>query len=81
MWDGIESTVFIGPNVTFTNDKYPGGISKSYPQTKVEDMHKCNDFTRYRIGKIHGCRNVVRDVQPNTLVKGLSKNLKHNKNE
>lgn len=31
LWDGItiENDVFIGPNVTFTNDKYPR--SKSYP--------------------------------------------------
>ncbi len=31
IWDGIriEENVFIGPNVTFTNDKYPR--SKSYP--------------------------------------------------
>jgi UDP-2-acetamido-3-amino-2,3-dideoxy-glucuronate N-acetyltransferase len=32
LWDGlkIEDNVFIGPNVTFTNDKYPR--SKQYPQ-------------------------------------------------
>jgi UDP-2-acetamido-3-amino-2,3-dideoxy-glucuronate N-acetyltransferase len=32
LWDGlkIEDHVFIGPNVTFTNDKYPR--SKKYPQ-------------------------------------------------
>ena len=32
LWDGltIEDNVFIGPNVTFTNDKYPR--SKVYPQ-------------------------------------------------
>lgn len=31
LWDGlrVEDKVFIGPNVTFTNDKYPR--SKSYP--------------------------------------------------
>jgi len=31
IWDGIiiEDNVFIGPNVTFTNDKYPR--SKTYP--------------------------------------------------
>ena len=31
LWDGtiIENNVFIGPNVTFTNDKYPK--SKKYP--------------------------------------------------
>lgn len=33
LWDGItlESDVFIGPNVTFANDKYPR--SKSYPDS------------------------------------------------
>lgn len=32
LWDGIEveDDVFIGPNVTFTNDKYPR--SKRYPE-------------------------------------------------
>lgn len=32
LWDGIvlEDDVFIGPNVTFTNDKYPR--SKQYPK-------------------------------------------------
>ena len=32
LWDGIsiEDNVFIGPNVTFTNDKYPK--SKEYPK-------------------------------------------------
>ena len=41
LWDGIAvgNDVFIGPNVTFTNDKYPR--SKQYPetfqQTTIED--------------------------------------------
>ena len=32
LWDGIrvEDNVFLGPNVTFTNDKYPR--SKKYPE-------------------------------------------------
>ena len=32
LWDGvrIENNVFVGPNVTFTNDKYPR--SKQYPE-------------------------------------------------
>jgi acetyltransferase-like isoleucine patch superfamily enzyme len=32
LWDGVtlEDDVFIGPNVTFTNDKYPR--SKQYPE-------------------------------------------------
>lgn len=41
LWDGlrIDSNVFIGPNVTFTNDKYPR--SKQYPdefiKTTIQD--------------------------------------------
>jgi UDP-2-acetamido-3-amino-2,3-dideoxy-glucuronate N-acetyltransferase len=41
LWDGIKlgNNVFIGPNVTFTNDKYPR--SKEYPdefqKTIIED--------------------------------------------
>ena len=41
LWDGIriEDNVFVGPNVTFTNDKYPR--SKQYPdafwQTTIFD--------------------------------------------
>lgn len=41
LWDGVRlaNNVFVGPNVTFTNDKYPK--SKFYPdtfqKTKVED--------------------------------------------
>ena len=36
LWDGlrIEDDVFIGPNVTFTNDKFPR--SKIYPETFLE---------------------------------------------
>jgi len=36
LWDGIriEDDVFIGPNVSFTNDKYPR--SKQYPNTFME---------------------------------------------
>jgi len=40
LWDGIEiqDNVFVGPNVTFTNDKYP--VSRTQPiafeKTKIE---------------------------------------------
>lgn len=36
IWDGlrIENNVFIGPNVTFTNDKFPR--SKQYPDHFIE---------------------------------------------
>ncbi len=40
LWDGlrIEDDVFIGPNVTFTNDRFPRSKSwpTSFPQTTVE---------------------------------------------
>lgn len=38
LWDGlrIEDDVFIGPNVTFTNDKYPR--SKKYPNVFNQTM-------------------------------------------
>ncbi len=40
LWDGIaiEDDVFIGPNVTFTNDKYPR--SKVYPEKFVRTTIK-----------------------------------------
>ena len=38
LWDGIriEDDVFIGPNVTFTNDKYPR--SKYYPEAFLKTI-------------------------------------------
>ena len=32
LWNGIEveNDVFIGPNVTFTNDKYPASLNKNF---------------------------------------------------
>lgn len=40
LWDGIriENNVFIGPNVTFTNDKYPR--SKQYPDSFMQIIIK-----------------------------------------
>lgn len=40
LWDGIriENNVFIGPNVTFTNDKYPR--SKQYPGSFMQTIIK-----------------------------------------
>ena len=42
LWDGtrIEDDVFIGPNVTFTNDLYPR--SKEYPEQYSGISIKCN---------------------------------------
>lgn len=40
LWDGItiEDNVFIGPNATFTNDKYPR--SKVYPEQFIRTLVK-----------------------------------------
>jgi acetyltransferase-like isoleucine patch superfamily enzyme len=40
IWDGItiEDDVFIGPNATFTNDKYPR--SKCYPEQFLQTLIK-----------------------------------------
>lgn len=40
LWNGavIEDNVFVGPNVTFTNDKYPR--SKHYPEQYAKTMLK-----------------------------------------
>ena len=40
LWDGvrIEDNVFVGPNVTFTNDKYPR--SKQYPEKFAQTILK-----------------------------------------
>jgi len=42
LWDGIiiENDVFIGPNVTFTNDSHPRSKQhlRSYPVTRVKKM-------------------------------------------
>jgi acetyltransferase-like isoleucine patch superfamily enzyme len=40
LWDGlrVENDVFIGPNVTFTNDKYPK--SKQYPKQFLQTVLK-----------------------------------------
>jgi acetyltransferase-like isoleucine patch superfamily enzyme len=40
IWDGvsIENDVFIGPNVTFTNDLFPS--SKRYPEVFLKTLIK-----------------------------------------
>jgi UDP-2-acetamido-3-amino-2,3-dideoxy-glucuronate N-acetyltransferase len=42
IWDGItlENNVFVGPNVTFTNDKSPR--SKTYPENFLKTLVKNN---------------------------------------
>lgn len=81
LWDGMEigNGVFIGPNATFTNDKYPR--SKQYPEsfqkTRLEDAcsigANATILGSVTIGHhaIVGAGSVVtKDVPPHALVVG-----------
>jgi acetyltransferase-like isoleucine patch superfamily enzyme len=81
LWDGIKigHDVFIGPNVTFTNDKYPR--SKVYPgsflKTIVEDGASIGAgavvLPGISIGKgamVAAGSVVTKDVVPGSLVMG-----------
>lgn len=78
LWDGLRigNNVFIGPNVTFTNDKYPR--SKNYPEkfleTFVEDGASIGAaatiFGGTRIGKgamVGAGSLVTKDIPAHTL--------------
>ena len=81
LWDGItiEDDVFVGPNVTFTNDKYPR--SKHYPEQYDEIYIEKGAsigagaiiLGGVRIGKyalIAAGSLITKDVAPHALVKG-----------
>jgi UDP-2-acetamido-3-amino-2,3-dideoxy-glucuronate N-acetyltransferase len=81
LWDGIRinDNVFIGPNVTFTNDKYPR--SKKYPgqfqQTTLESFVSIGAGAIILGGVTIGCfaligagAVVTKDVPPHALVIG-----------
>ena len=81
LWDGIkvEDDVFIGPNVTFTNDKYPR--SKQYPESFQKTVIKngasigagaiiLGGVTIGEKAMIAAGALVTKDVPPYTLVKG-----------
>ena len=81
VWDGVHigSDVFIGPNATFTNDRFPR--SKAYQesvlQTRVADGASlganCTVLPGLRIGRnaMVGAGSVVtKDVPPNAIVVG-----------
>lgn len=81
LWDGIEieDDVFIGPNVTFTNDKYPR--SKQYPEkflkTKIckgasigANATICPGITIGEKAMIAAGAIVTKNVAPEIIVKG-----------
>lgn len=81
LWDGIkiEDDVFIGPNVTFTNDKYPR--SKQYPEQFQRTLIKkgasigagaiiLGGVTIGEKAMVAAGALVTKDVPPFTLVKG-----------
>ncbi|MCW3093150.1 MAG: hypothetical protein JWP81_4219 [Ferruginibacter sp.] len=81
LWDGIriESNVFIGPNVSFTNDKYPRSkvFPKEFQITILESFVSIGAGSTIlggvRIGKyslIGAGTLVTKDVPPNSVVIG-----------
>jgi UDP-2-acetamido-3-amino-2,3-dideoxy-glucuronate N-acetyltransferase len=81
LWDGLraENNVFIGPNATFTNDKYPR--SKNYPASfQITTLQQnCSvganatvlgGITIGRYAIIGAASVVTKDVPPYALVRG-----------
>jgi UDP-2-acetamido-3-amino-2,3-dideoxy-glucuronate N-acetyltransferase len=81
IWDGVTigSDVFVGPNVTFTNDKYPVSNNKDFKllNTIIEDGVSIGANSTILPGVKVGCKAVIgagsvvtKDVLPNTIVFG-----------
>jgi acetyltransferase-like isoleucine patch superfamily enzyme len=81
LWDGIRVSddVFIGPNVTFTNDKYPKSLNKNYVllETFVEEGVSIGANATILPGITIGAKSVIaagaivtKNVPPKSLVKG-----------
>ncbi|MBA4316998.1 MAG: dTDP-6-deoxy-3,4-keto-hexulose isomerase [Flavobacterium sp.] len=86
LWDGIEieDNVFIGPNVTFTNDRFPR--SKKYPdkflKTRVCQGASIGANATILPGLNIGAKAMIaagavvtKDVEPRTLVAGVPARL------
>jgi UDP-2-acetamido-3-amino-2,3-dideoxy-glucuronate N-acetyltransferase len=81
IWDGIEieSNVFIGPNVTFTNDRFPVSRAKHYKLEKTlvkkgavigANATILPGITLGEGSMIAAGSVVTKNVEPNTLVAG-----------
>jgi UDP-2-acetamido-3-amino-2,3-dideoxy-glucuronate N-acetyltransferase len=81
LWDGIEleDDVFIGPNVTFTNDPFPRSkqYPDAFPRTYVRRGASIGANATILPGITIGARAMIgagsvvtRDVPPNAIVKG-----------
>jgi acetyltransferase-like isoleucine patch superfamily enzyme len=81
LWDGlrVEDDVFIGPNVTFANDKYPKSMNRDFRllETHIETGASIGGgatiLPGLRIGKgamVGAGAVVTRDVAPGTTVVG-----------
>ena len=81
LWDGvrIEDDVFVGPNVTFSNDKFPR--SKQYPETFLQTVVRKGasiganatllpGITIGQNAMVGAGAVVTRDVPPNAIVVG-----------
>jgi acetyltransferase-like isoleucine patch superfamily enzyme len=81
LWDGVRlsSDVFVGPNATFTNDRFPRSRRwpESYAETRVDEGASlganCTILPGVRIGRsamIGAGAVVTRDVPANAIVVG-----------
>ena len=75
----IESNVFIGPNVTFTNDKFPRSKNEDWKVTKtIKNRASIGAGSTIVCGCIIGENSMIgagsvvtKNVEPNSMVYGL----------
>ena len=91
LWDGlrVEDYVFIGPNVTFTNDKYPKSGNTNFLQrsTRIEAGAIVGGGAVILPGVLIGARAIIgagsvvtKDVLPGTTVVGNPAKVLHSIN-